>query len=142
MTSLARAETKRIMSVRLSVGSRLPAYCTSTGRVLLASLPVGELDAYLEHEARSAYTERTVTDAGALRTAIEQTRQRGFALVDQELEVALRSIAVPVRNAGGVVVAAMNASTRAARIGRREMEARFLPVLQAAAEEAGSLLVG
>jgi IclR family pca regulon transcriptional regulator len=73
---------------------------------------------------------------------IEQTRQRGFAVVDQELEVALRSIAVPVRNAGGVVVAAMSAGTHAARIGRREMEAPFLPVLRAAAEEARSLLVG
>ena len=137
----ARAETKRIMSVTLSVGSRLPAYCTSMGRVLLASLPPGELDAYLEREALKAYTERTLTDAGALRKVIEQTRQRGYALVDQELEVALRSIAVPVRNASGAVVAAMNASTHAARVGRREMEARFLPVLQAAAEEARSLLV-
>ena len=137
----ARAETKRIMSVTLSVGSRLPAYCTSMGRVLLASLPPGELDAYLERKALKPYTERTLTDAGALRKVIEQTRQRGYALVDQELEVALRSIAVPVRNASGAVVAAMNASTHAARVGRREMEARFLPVLQAAAEEARSLLV-
>ena len=138
---IARAETKRIMSVTLSVGSRLPAYCTSMGRVLLASLSASELDAYLERVPLRAYTERTVTEAAALRKVIEQVRQRGHALVDQELEIALRSVAVPVRNATGTVVAAMNASTHAARVGRREMETRFVPVLEAAAEEARSLLV-
>ena len=133
---IARAETKRIMSVTLSVGSRLPAYCTSMGRVLLASIPPGELDAYLEREALKAYTERTVTDTGASRKVIEQVRQRGHALVDQELEVALRSIAVPVRNASGAVVAAMNTSTPAP--GRPPRDGGALPAGAAGCRRGGA----
>jgi IclR family pca regulon transcriptional regulator len=138
---IARAATKRIMSVALNVGSRLPAYCTSMGRVLLAHLPPDEFDAYLARAELKPFTERTVTTPDGLRRAIEQVRLKGYAVIDQELELGLRSIAVPVRNAGGSVVAAMNIGTQAARVSRREMEARFLPVLQEAAEEVRTLLV-
>jgi IclR family pca regulon transcriptional regulator len=138
---VARAATKRIMSVTLNVGSRLPAYCTSMGRVLLAHLPKAELDRYLERTRLRPFTERTITSRDALRSTLDQVRERGYALVDQELEVGLRSIAVAVKNAPGIVVAAMNASTQAARVNRREMETRFLPILQAAADDCRTLLV-
>jgi IclR family pca regulon transcriptional regulator len=123
------------MSVGLSIGSRLPAYCTSLGRVLLAALPPAELDRYFATLKAEALTERTLTEPAALRRAVEQTRQRGYALVDQELEIGLRSLSVPLRNPAGQVVAAMNVSTQAQRVGRREMESRFLPLMRAAAED-------
>jgi IclR family pca regulon transcriptional regulator len=139
---IARAAARRIMAVDLNVGSRLPAYCSSLGRVLLAHLPPAELDAYLARVERKPFTERTVTDRDALLEALEQVRRKGYALVDQELELGLRSIAVPIRNVGGQVVAAMNVSAQAARLGCREMESEVLPVLEAAAQEARFLLVG
>lgn len=138
---IARAATKRIMSVGLNVGSRLPAYCTSMGRVLLAHLPDADLDAYFARVELKAFTERTITNPDVLRREFERVRERGFALVDQELELGLRSVAVPVRTASGTVVAAINASTQAARVTCPEMEARFLPPLQRVAEEARVLLV-
>ena len=138
---VARAATRRIMSVTLNVGSRLPAYCTSMGRVLLSQLPRAEIDAFLAKARLKPFTDRTITSRDALRRVLEQVRERGYALVDQELELGLRSIAVPVRGANGSVAAAMNVSTQAARVGRREMEGRFLPALQQGAGEAGQLFV-
>ncbi len=138
---IARAATKRIMSVGLNVGSRLPAYCTSMGRVLLAALPEAELDAYLARVPLRPYTERTITAADALKRELERVRERGFSLVDQELELGLRSIAVPIRTAAGGVVASMNVSAQAARVTCPEMELQFLPRLTRAAEEARVLLV-
>jgi IclR family transcriptional regulator, pca regulon regulatory protein len=138
---IARAATKRIMSVTLNVGSRLPAYCTSMGRVLLAALPRPELDAYLNRVRLKPFTQRTITSREGLRRALDQVREKGYAVVDQELEVELRSIAVPVRNSSGAVVAAMNLSAQAARVSRREMESRFLSSLRSAADEVGHLLL-
>jgi len=138
---VARAATKRIMSVALSVGSRLPAYASAIGRVLLAHLPPAELEAYLDRVELAPLTDRTVTDREALRAILARAREQGWALVDQELEIGLRSIAVPVRNATGRVVAAVNVSAQAGRVEVREMEARFLPLLQAAAREAAVVLV-
>lgn len=132
---VARVATKRIMSEALNVGSRLPAHCTSMGRVLLAQLARDALDAYLERAELKPLTARTVTSRDELRRVIDQVRHRGYALVDQELEIGLRSIAVPIRNAAGVVVAAMNVGTHAARVTRRDMEGRILPILRAAADE-------
>ena len=138
---IARAATRRIMSVTLNVGSRLPAYCTSMGRVLLAQLPRDDLDEFLGRARLKPITEKTVTSRDTLRRILEQVQERGYALVDQELEIGLRSIAVPVRAASGTVIAAMNASAQAARISRREMENRFLPVLQQGAGDVAQLFV-
>ena len=138
---VARAATKRIMSVALNVGSRLPAYCSAIGRVLLANLPEAELAAYLDRVELAPLTTHTVTSAQALRDVLETTRAKGFAVVDQELEIGLRSIAVPIRNANGRVVAAMNVSAQAGRVGRKDMEKNYLPVLQAAAQEVSVLIV-
>lgn len=139
---IARSSTTaRIMSVDLSIGSRLPAYCTSMGRVLLASLPPPELDAYLSRVELRAFTNRTITSRSRLLQTLEAVRHDGCAIVDEELEIGLRSIAVPVKNASGVVVAAMNVGAQAARVTAREMEAKFLPHLRAAAHELGTLLL-
>jgi len=137
---VARAATKRIMSVTLGVGSRLPAYCTALGRVLLSQLSEDQVTAELAKVDFVSHTKHTVTSRKKLEEIISQVRAEGFALNDQELEIGLRSIAVPVRNVVGTVVAAMNVSTQASRVSRRELLDRCLPILQAASERLGSQL--
>jgi len=134
---LARSGAKRVMSVGLSIGSRLPAYCTSMGRVLLAALAQPELAAYLERAELVRHTAKTITERGAVAEEIGRVRSQGFALVDEELEIGLRSLAVPVRTRSGTVVAAMNTGVHAARVSKEEMVERFLPVLQRSAELLG-----
>ncbi|MEO8345705.1 MAG: IclR family transcriptional regulator C-terminal domain-containing protein [Betaproteobacteria bacterium] len=139
---VARSSTnRRIMSVDLGIGTRLPAYCTSMGRVLLAYLATAEQDAYLDRVKLVRHTPRTITTSDKLRRELEAVRRAGFAIVDQELEIGLRSIAVPVRDQAGAVVAAMNIGTHASRVTLAEMEKSFLPQLAAAANELGTLLM-
>ena len=133
--------TQRIMSVDLSIGTRLPAYCTSMGRVLLADLAAPELDACLRRVKLVAHTPKTVVAPDRLRKAIADVGKDGYAIVDQELEIGLRSIAVPVRNAAGRVVAAMNISTQATRVPMQDLTRRFLPDLAAAARELSAMLM-
>ena len=137
---LARAATRRIMAVTLGVGSRLPAYCTALGRVLLASLPAEQTAQELAKFELVAHTRFTVTSRRRLEEILDEARSEGFAVNDQELEVGLRSIAVPVRNVVGATVAAMNVSTQASRVSRRELLEKGLPLLKAAAERLGSQL--
>lgn len=132
---VARVPARRIMSVGLTVGTRLPAFCTSMGRVLLATKTPEEITAYISATDLKPFTDHTITDPDMLFNAIALAGQRGFALVDQELEEGLCSLAVPIRNKAGLVLAAMNVSGHASRVGRRDMEERFLPVLQDAAAE-------
>ncbi len=127
---LARSSTKRVMSVGLSVGSRLPAYCTSMGRILLAALTPTELTTYLERVELKSLTPKTITDKERLRVVVEGIASSGFAVTDEELELGLRSIAVPVRNRMRRVVAAMNIGVHASRVSADEMIQRFLPVLE------------
>ena len=130
---VARVPTKRIMSVALGIGTRLPTYCTSVGRVLLADLRPAELDIYFGRAQFAPLTPHTGIDPAVLRGIVAEVRQTGFALVDQELEIGLRSIAVPIRNRAGRVLAAMNVSGHASRISVDEMRQRFLsPLLYAA----------
>ena len=138
---IARSATRRIMSVALGVGSRLPAYCTSMGRILLAHQPEAALVDRLSHMTLAPLTEKTVTSKAELVRLLDKIRADGFAIVDQELELGLRSIAVPVRDAAGNIVAAMNVSTQAARTTLRDMERRFLPEMRAAALDLAPLLV-
>lgn len=107
---IARVHTRRIMRVGITVGSRFPAYATSMGRVLLADLGGAELDAALAERPLEPLTPNTITDPAALRRELAAVRERGWCLVDQELEVGLRSIAVPVRSPDGTVAAALNVS--------------------------------
>jgi IclR family transcriptional regulator, pca regulon regulatory protein len=127
---LARSAAKRVMSVVLSVGSRLPAYCTSMGRVLLAELSEQELAAYLERVELKPLTPKTVTEKAVLADIIHRVRCDGFALVDEELELGLRSIAVPVKTHRNRVMAAMNIGVHAARVSVAEMIDGFLPILR------------
>jgi IclR family pca regulon transcriptional regulator len=131
---VARAETSRIMSISLRVGSRLPLYATSMGRVLLAGRPRTEQKAYLHRCPLPALTDRTVTDPAALLELLEQVAEAGFAIVDQELEIGLRSVAVPV-TLGGSVVAAINIGTQAERVPVTELRTRHVPALRRAARE-------
>jgi len=138
---ICRSAETRIMSINLLVGTRLPAYCTSMGQVMLAQLAPAALEAYLERVRLVARTERTVTSVAKLRRLLKSVRESGHALLDQELEVGLRSIAVPVRDVRGHVVAAMNVSTHAARVSLDEMHRRFLPPLSEGARGLGAVLV-
>ena len=137
---VARAHVSRIMTVDLVIGSRLPAYCTSMGRVLLAHLPAPELEQYLGRVTLRRHTPRTVVSVSRLRKVLEGVRRNGFAMVDQELEDGLRSLAVPVRASGDEVVAAMNVGTHAQRMPIEEIESRFLPHLFAAAKNLSQAL--
>ncbi len=138
---IARSSTnRRLLSIELGIGSRLPAYCTSMGRVLLASLSSAELDAYLSRVPLVKLTGRTVSTAEELKAALRTVRRDGHCVVDQELEIGLRSIAVPVPDRQGRAVAAINVGTQSSRVAVSEMESRFLPPLRAAAHELALLL--
>lgn len=127
---VARVPTRRIMSVRITIGTRFPAFATSMGRVLLAGMPDAAVDALLEASALPALTERTVTDVAELRDELGRVRSQGWALVDGELEPGLRSVAVPVHDRRGDVVAAVNVSTSATRDSVERIAADYLPRLQ------------
>jgi IclR family transcriptional regulator, pca regulon regulatory protein len=126
---VARASANRIMTISLTVGTRLPPYPTSMGRVLLAHLPEAELDAHLGRTKLRRLTEHTITDPLELRAVLAAVRCQGWAAVDQELEAGVRSIAVPIRDGSHKVVAAINASAHAARVPMRTLEKQFLPRL-------------
>ncbi|USX23096.1 helix-turn-helix domain-containing protein [Oxalobacteraceae bacterium OTU3REALA1] len=137
---VARAATSRVMSVALNTGSRLPAYCTSLGRVMLAHLPPDELEQYLAKTKLRAMTENTVVNQKRLREILADVRRDGYAINDEELELGLRSIAVPVRGASGQVLAALNVGAQAARVSVKQLEKEFLPVLLRGAQELAILL--
>ena len=126
---VVRVPTKRIMTAAINVGTRFPAYATSMGRVLLAHLPDDQLDDYLSSTSLEPITKRTVTDPGRLREILRAGRAQGFVMTDQELEEGLRSAAVPIRDANGTVVAAMNVSTHASRVNMEELRRNLLPQL-------------
>jgi IclR family pca regulon transcriptional regulator len=126
---VARVPTKRIMTVSISVGTRFPAYATSMGRVLLAELDGAELDSFLERAELRPLTDGTLTSAAALREELARVRRQGWALVDQELEVGLRSVAAPIRDASRRTVAAVNVSAHAGRTTLDEVRRGLLPPL-------------
>ncbi|MFH8407767.1 IclR family transcriptional regulator C-terminal domain-containing protein [Streptomyces sp. NPDC018019] len=130
---VARVPTVRIMSVNITVGTRFPAYPTSMGRVLLAGLPPAERDAHLARTTLAPLTRHTVTSPERLTALLARTAEDGYALVDEELEEGLRSLAVPVRDRDSRVVAAVNISTHAGRRSPTEDRDTFLPHLRTAA---------
>jgi IclR family pca regulon transcriptional regulator len=137
---VARSSQRRVMSIGLSVGSRLPAYCASMGRVLLAALPEREARRVLEAGERRALTPHTVTDLEALLAALARCAAEGHALIDEELELGLRAIAVPLLDGRGRVAAAINVGAQAARVPAERMRAEFLPRLLAIQREMRPLL--
>jgi IclR family transcriptional regulator, pca regulon regulatory protein len=131
---VARVPTQRIMTITIAVGTRLPAYATSMGRVLLASLPSEALEECLERVEIEPLTPMTVPDPDALRDRIERVRNAGWAAVDQELEEGVRSVAVPIRDATGRIAAAMNVSVHATRMTMQALRREVVPRLLRTAE--------
>jgi IclR family pca regulon transcriptional regulator len=125
-----RVPTKRIMSVQIEVGTRLPAYATSMGRVLLAALNPEQLGTYFDQAKMEQLTPTTVTDEDRLRATLDQVRDQGWCLLDQELEVGVRSVAVPLHDSAARAFAAMNISTNATRVPIQRLLGDFLPLLR------------
>ncbi|MGP3536383.1 IclR family transcriptional regulator domain-containing protein [Microbacterium sp. RD1] len=128
---VARVPTRRIMSVRITIGTRFPAYATSMGRVLLAALAPDDAQAVLTSAPLEPLTPRTRTDAAELRAELDVVRERGWALIDGELEPGVRSVAAPVHGRDGEVVAAVNISTSATRDSVERIEDVYVPILLA-----------
>jgi IclR family pca regulon transcriptional regulator len=137
---VAHANISRVLAVDLSMGSRLPAIYTSMGRVLLAHLPTRDLEAHLSHAQFISHTKHSITDIKALRHALLLVRRDGFSLVDQELELGLCALAVPLRNAAGRVIAALNVGAPVQRVSTQNFVTKFVPHLQEAAQELSTLL--
>lgn len=134
------AQYHRVISVGITVGARFPAHCTATGRVLLAARPEAGWPAMLAGIPLTPMTEHTVTDRQAFRAILEETRARGWCLVDQELEIGLISIAVPLRNSAGGLVGAINVGAPSVRCSRAAMVGTILPKLLATAAGISSAL--
>jgi IclR family pca regulon transcriptional regulator len=130
-----RVPTRKIMNIGLGAGSRLPAFCTSMGRMLLAGLPDDEVTKLLKSSARRAVTRHTITEVPALLARVRQARKQGWCLVNQELEEGLVSMAAPIFDASGRTIAAMNISGQFNRTPPRQMQEQLLPHLLAAAAE-------
>ena len=125
----------RFVSISVSVGSRAPAHAVSTGRVLISALPEEERLAYLDNVTLKKLTPNTVTSKVKLRGLIDETGVKGWSIVDQELEIGLRSIAVPIRDKSGEVVAALNVACPSSRISPEDMHSKILLELQAASQD-------
>ncbi|MBK1793832.1 IclR family transcriptional regulator [Devosia sp. WQ 349] len=137
---VARVSTRRVMSINLAQGARLPAYCTSMGRILLAALPQDQARDILERSELIAYTERTKADMPSILTELAVVAAQGFAVIDQELELGLCSIAVPLYNTSGKIVAAVNIGAQTARAPTSKMIAHFLPLIRKIQSELRPLL--
>jgi IclR family transcriptional regulator, pca regulon regulatory protein len=131
---VARVAVSRIMTVTINVGTRFPAYATSMGHVLLAGLDVDALSEHLDRTSLERLTSHTLTSPGALRAELAKVREQGWALVDQELEEGLRSVAAPIRDRQGRVVAAVNVSTQVSRNTPESVREEMVPPLLAAAK--------
>jgi IclR family transcriptional regulator, pca regulon regulatory protein len=129
-----------LVRVSVPVGTRLPAYCNSMGRVLLAALTPDELDQYFEQAVFEAHTSRTITDPEKLRKELRTVARRGYSLINQELEEGLIAIGVPLHNSQSEVIAAMNLTIHATRPEVRVMERDYLPPLKAAAAQIDAAL--
>jgi len=137
---VARSHGSRVLSLALNTGSRVPAYCTALGRVLLGGLSAIQLDRYFASVNLAPHTDRTILSEQKLRDSLFEVRQRGFAVIEEEMEIGLRSIAVPVRGASGAIVAALGIGAQTARVSRDTIEDQFLPPLLNAANEICLLL--
>lgn len=126
---VARTPTRRLMTLAVAVGSRLPAHATSKGRVLLAFLPEAELESYFHRSAISRYTDRTVIDEQDLRGILSEVRSQGWAIVDQQLEEGLCSVAAPITDVNGRVSAALSVCAHAGRVDPTTLRAEFLPLV-------------
>jgi len=132
---VARIPANRVMTVSIGLGTRFPAYRTSLGHVLLSGLPDDQVRDLWDRSDRRDPTPHTIGTVAQLLERIAKVRSNGFALVDQELEVGVRSIAAPILGPNGTIVAAMNVSTHVSRTPKSELQARFVPALLSTAEK-------
>lgn len=137
---IARAATRRSLSSGLGLGSRLPAYCAATGRVLLAALPVEEAERLLKRTARHPLTPHTRTEVPVLMALLDEIRSQGYAVSNEELELGVRSMAVPIRNSAGRTVASMSVVTSTSRHTTKSMIENLLPELEGARWMLGTML--
>jgi IclR family pca regulon transcriptional regulator len=137
---VARSTHRRSLSSGLSVGARLPVYCSATGRVLLSEKTAAEVRFLLNRMSRTQLTPHTRTRLDDILKEIELVRTRGYSISDEELEIGLRSIAVPVRNGRGELIAAMSLSVSTARMSREQAIDQLLPELETARRQFASLL--
>jgi IclR family transcriptional regulator, pca regulon regulatory protein len=137
---VARSEAERLVTTGITVGTRVDLYCSATGRVLLAAWPDARVVDYLDRTDITARTKNSVVKKAALRNAVRRARSAGYAYTDQELEAGLRSIAIPVLDIRGNVVAAMSASASSARVSLSQMVKTFVPVLRTSADGLGRVL--
>lgn len=137
---VARSTHRRSLSSGLGVGARLPAYCSATGRVLLSERPVAEVEFMLNRMARPALTPHTITDMPGILREIDAARTQGYAISDEELEIGLRSIAVPVRTGRGELIAAMSLAVATSRMTREQAVQQLLPELETARRNFAALL--
>lgn len=137
---IARAEAERLISSGILIGSRAPAYCSATGRILLSESGEQRVRNYLERTELVARTKHTLVKKAAILDAIRTAQKQGFAVIDEELELGLRSIAVPVFNSRRSLVGAMSASASSARVSVGQMTRNFLPVLQRYSQKLGNVL--
>jgi len=135
-----RVKTKKILDINLEIGSKLPAFCTSMGRVLLASLPLAKARLLLERSARTAFTRYTITDTTALMTILDDVRIQGYAVNHGEMAAELLSVAAPVRNIDGEVVAAVNMAVNADHYDRAAVKATLIPAVISVAERISKAL--
>jgi IclR family pca regulon transcriptional regulator len=138
---IARGSPARVFSAGLDIGYRLPAFCTSVGRVMLGQLGDAELASRLAAMRREPMTPHTVTDPKSLLAAIIADRKQGYSLVDREAEPGFRSISVPIRRYDGIIIAAINMGAHVDRVSTGEMIDRFLPLLREGAEGVKSMLL-
>lgn len=137
---VAREHADRIMTTNLVVGSRLPAHATSMGKVLLAFLPPAKIEAYFATIRFRSLTQHTITNEKALRAILDQVKRLGYATNDQESEVGVRTVAAPIWDRSGHVVAAINVAGHASRVSMRELKQEHLPVLLEAARGISQVL--
>lgn len=137
---VARVQARRVVNAALSIGSRIPAHASSLGHIVLGALDPAALDELLGKTKLAKRSANTITDPTRLKKAIALARQRGWALGDQEFEEGVRSVAVPLFDRNGKIVAAMKVVAPTSRASIEDLQRRFLPVLQRAADKANSVL--
>lgn len=137
---VARAAQRKVMSISLMPGSRLPAYCTSMGRVLLAAMPPERAAELLASQALPARTPRTLVDPDAIMAELARVRSQGFALIDQEVELGLRSIAIPLMTMHGTVIAAVNVGVPATQVAVAHLVPLYLDALRGLQTELRAVL--
>ncbi|WP_031556235.1 IclR family transcriptional regulator domain-containing protein [Parvularcula oceani] len=131
----AKAMSQRLVNIGITVGSSAPAHCVSSGRVMLSALPEEELDAYLDALEIQVFTPNTTTSKVKLRSEIEKARGQGWAIVDQEMELGLRSVSVPIRDIHGAVVAALNIPCPTSRLTMEDIKTKIVAEMLTASHE-------